>query len=205
MSEKRQVNMGLLEGLDENTFLGKVLTTTNEEIDEVFNTEVTDPSEKEVAAGPIGTLTPLEKALFAQAYKSNNAGKKIANDFNAFAKTPEFEALTDEGKSEKYHKDAKATNEHKKAAQRYSKMGWASVGVRYPAIESDDIAYGFGKDGNIYKQEAEEGSEEFPICPSCGERHPAHGGDLAEVLQIVFGGGGRRTKKKETAQEETKP
>lgn len=192
MSEKRQINMGLLEGLDENTFLGKVLTTTNEEIAEVFNTEITTPSEKEVAAGPIGTLTPLEKALFAQAHYAKKQADKLADEYNEAAKKPEFDELPIDEQREKYEAASEAVENEQRNAQHYLKLAWSMVRKRLGDAAGEEI--GIRKDGNIYNCQEEENAE-FPICPGCGKRHAPN--PLSELIGKFFGGGRSKKEKAE--------
>lgn len=195
MSQERQVNQALLKDLDPNSFLGKVLTTTDEEIDEVFAEKVTAATEKEIATGPIGQLTNLEKALFTQGILADAEGEKIVDDFNTSIQNESFSDLSLKEMVKRRNAAAIASNKFSKDAHRYQKIAWASVNARYPKTNSDDN-YRFDKEGKVYVSQPDESNEEYPFCPGCGERHP--GSDtITELIGAIFGSNRGTKKKKE--------
>lgn len=180
----KPVNLTLLEGLDDTTFLGKVLTTTNEEIEDYFK-KIPEPSKKEAGVGPIGVLTLLERALFTQAGISGQKTNELIDSLDALTESKEFMQMNPNEQIEKIESLKDEITGARRDATRYKKIAWAAVEKRHPEIAKD--SYTVCNDGNIYKSADNEESEEYPKCPGCGKHHKPHG--LIEVLEMVLGRG----------------
>lgn len=150
MSQKRTVNLDLLKDLDENTFLGKVLTITDEEIAERFTRDFPAPNKAQIAAGSIGTLNRLELALLTHASKATDAITKLSDDFNKFSETEEFELLEIGEKIAKKQETLSAMEKLAEEVRRCVDMSQAETTARLPHIKHNGTGYYLCNDGNFY-------------------------------------------------------
>lgn len=150
MSENRIVNSRLLEDLEVNSFLGKLLTTTDAEITECFTKDFPPPTEAQLAAGPVGTLSKLERAAMAQASKLTSTITKMSQDFIELADTEAFKQLE---LRERIKQKEVVTNKIQALAvevHEYVEFSQELTTARLPHVDTNVRGYFLCNDGNFY-------------------------------------------------------
>ena len=178
MSQPKPFNQAILDDLNKDSFLGKLFTTTEEEMLACVRNEFPAPDEKQVAAGPLGALNKFETALLTQLTNANAAAKKAATDFMKEEDSSEpkevdlLELLSKGGEA------IAGAIQHKKFATGYRNLLNEALHNRISALKEAENGYSICNDGNIYAAPEEDHS-----CIFCSGSK-----GFGAVIEVVLGG-----------------
>lgn len=150
MSENRIINSRLLENLDVTSFLGRILTTTDEEITECFTKDFPPPTAKQLAAGPVGTLSKLEMAAMVQASKTTTTIIKMTDDFIELTTTDEFKRLAPTERKRQLEVVTATTQKLTQEVRDYVELSQELTTERLPHVDTDISGYYLCSDGSFY-------------------------------------------------------
>ena len=149
MSDKK-INFSLLEDLDPNSFLGKVLTMPTTEITEYFKKDFPEPTQDQASAGSIGNLSMLEQALLTQASRTTAAVTQLTDDFMARTETEAFKKLDISEKEAQLKEITDTAESLSDEVHEYVEISQESTSVRFPNLAQKSPYTFICSDGNLY-------------------------------------------------------